>query len=93
MGRERSLLLCRAIIALALVNFVSYVLIAAQLGGDAINGLARDGHYYLMSHGAYTEVSETVFTYSRWHAYSLWCTHPLGMLAMLWHGVLKRPSP
>ena len=64
---------------LAIVNFCVFVAIALALGGDAINGTVRDGHYYLMEHGVYTEVSKPVFTYSAIHTLSLFITHPLGI--------------
>jgi len=35
----------------------------------------------LGSHAHYTEVSRRVFTYSRWHAYSVWVTHPAALIA------------
>jgi hypothetical protein len=50
------------------LNFVSFAAIASLLGGDALNGHARDGHYYLVSHNAAIEVSKTVYDYSWWHA-------------------------
>ena len=47
------------------------------LGGDAINGYIRDGHYFLGSHGSYTEVSSSVWTYSYYHSISTSVTHLL----------------
>jgi hypothetical protein len=69
----------------AMLNFLVFWLLALHLGGDALNGKAEAGHYFLMSHGDYTEVSEEVFNYSRWHAYSLWVTHPLGAMAAVFY--------
>ena len=66
---------------LAIVNFIVFVAIAVPLGGDAISGMSRDGHYYLMEHGIYTEVSRPVFIYSAIHTLSLFVTHPLGIAA------------
>jgi hypothetical protein len=65
---------------LALVNFFAFALVALYLGGDAVNGKIADGHYYLGSHGHYTEVSAGVFTYSRLHTYSVFVTHSLAFL-------------
>ena len=56
------------------LNFSIYVAAAIALGGDAINGHATGGHYYLAMHGRSTEVSRAIFEYSRWHTYVLW-TH------------------
>jgi len=67
----------------AIVNFVVFVAIAVPLGGDALNGMARDGHYYLMQHGIYTEVSRPVFIYSTIHTLSLFVTTPIGVVAGL----------
>jgi hypothetical protein len=67
----------------AIVNFVVFVAIAVPLGGDALNGAARNGHYYLMQHGIYTEVSRPVFVYSTIHTLSLFVTQPLGIIVAL----------
>ena len=60
---------------LAFVNFAVFITIDIYLGGDALNGYAKDGHYFLCSHGRYTEVSGAVWTYSYYHAISMWITH------------------
>ena len=75
--------ICIGIFIAAFVNFTAFWLAAVYLGGDAVNGRIADGHYYLMAHGRYTEVSAAVFNYSKWHAYSTWITHPLAFLAAL----------
>jgi hypothetical protein len=64
-----------------IVNFVTFVAVAISLGGDALNGYASDGRCFLGEHGRYTEVSASVFQYSKWHARSLFLTHPAAMLA------------
>ena|SRR5579872_624660 len=66
--------------ALCLLNFVVFFIVASVIGGDAVNGKAVGGHFYLGSHGTLTEVSEDVFIYSRWHVYSLFITQPLAAL-------------
>lgn len=73
--------LCAFIIAVGILNFVAYGVAATCLGGDAINGRAENGHYFLSSHGKQTEVSEVVFNYSRIHTYAVWITHPLAILS------------
>jgi hypothetical protein len=70
------------IAALCLLNFVAFLAIASGIGGDALNGKIVDGHFYLGSHGKFTEVTQAVFDYSRWHARSLFVAHPLGMLLL-----------
>ena len=72
--------------ALTLLNFVVFVATAFYLGGDAVNGKAEGGRYYLFGvrtesgRKVYTEVSESVFNYSKWHVYSIFASWPL-MLA------------
>jgi hypothetical protein len=63
-----------------IVNFAIFWFAALYLGGDAISGKVVDGHFFLSNHGHLTEVSQSVFTYSRWHVLSVFVTHPLGML-------------
>jgi hypothetical protein len=64
------------------VNFFAFIAISSALGGDALNGYARDGHYYVASHGSYTEVSQTVWTLNRIHALLTMLSWPAVMLAM-----------
>ncbi len=72
--------LANAVFFLAIVNFLSFVAGAILLGGDAVNGHAANGHYFLNSHGRLTEVSAEVFRYSTWHARSVMLTHGLALL-------------
>lgn len=73
----------RVLFWIAILNFVVFVAIAVPLGGDALNGTARGGHYYLMQHGIYTEVSRPIFIYSAIHALSLFVTTPVGLVVGL----------
>jgi len=81
--------ICVTVFALCLANFVVFFIGAVYLGGDAVNGKIVADHYYLMSHGRYTEVSADIFSYSKWHAYSTWITHPLAFIAGYWYYRLK----
>ena len=63
----------------ALGNFALFAAIAVPLGGNALNGTVRNGHYFLMQGGVYTEVSRPVFIYSTIHTLSLLITAPLGI--------------
>jgi hypothetical protein len=85
MNKQLKLRICLFIFGLGVVNFVLFFLAAIYLGGDAVNGKIVGGHYYLMSHGQYTEVSKEVFAYSKWHVYSTWVTHPLALIAGYWY--------
>jgi hypothetical protein len=69
-----------AVCVLGVLNFLAFVIVAAVIGGDAVNGKAVGGHFYLANHGKLTEVSEAVYTYSLWHVRSVFVTHPLAML-------------
>jgi hypothetical protein len=64
------------IVAIGAINFIAFAIIASHLGGDALNGKVEYGHYYLMEHGRYTEVSRNVWIYSRIHAISAIALHP-----------------
>jgi hypothetical protein len=73
--------LAAVVSVVGLLDFVSFLIGASYLGGDAVNGKIQGGRYYLYGpyHGmkAYHEVSQAVFDYSRWHAYSLMIIWPL----------------
>jgi hypothetical protein len=73
----------RLLLWLAIANFLSFVIVAVALGGDAWNGTERDGRYFLMMHGVYRQVSKGVFLYSQAHTASLFLTQPLGIIAAL----------
>ena len=65
-----------------IINFAVYVLVAAKIGGDAVNGHSASGHYFLGEHGKLTETSYSVFLYSKLHTYTLFVSHPLAMLGI-----------
>lgn len=73
--------LAAVVAVVGLLDFISFLVGASYLGGDAVNGKIDGGRYYLYGpyHGvkAFHEVSQAVFDYSRWHAYSLMITWPL----------------
>jgi hypothetical protein len=73
--------LAAVVTVVGLLDFVSFLIGASYLGGDAVNGKIDGGRYYLYGpyHGmkGYHEVSQAVFDYSRWHAYSLMIIWPL----------------
>lgn len=57
----------------AVINFLAFSFVSEWIGGDALNGYVKNGHYYLCSHGWYTEVAASVWNYSYWHAISAIC--------------------
>ena len=84
---RKLLFACNTAWVLGILNFLIFVAIACYLGGDAVNGKVEEGRYYLFGVRAvagqkvYTEVSESVFRYSQWHAYSVLVSWPLVMTA------------
>jgi hypothetical protein len=84
MGRALSVLTY-----VTIVNFSAAVCGSIYLGGDALNGYANAGKYFLSWHGKHTEVSKDVFNYSRMHMLSAF---GLIVASMLLAAVVK-PSP
>lgn len=79
------------VFVVAVVNFVTFLIVAAKLGGDAVNGKIQDGRYYVADHGKLTEVSHAAFTYSRIHCYTLFVTHPLALVfGLLFYAQVRR---
>ena len=74
--------LALAAVVIGVVNFFWVVAESMALGGDALNGYQQEDHYFLGSHGSYTEVSRAIWEWSRVHTASLLITHPLAMAAM-----------
>jgi hypothetical protein len=70
------------VIVLGFTNFFAFFIESAALGGDALNGRVTHGHYYVASHGTYTEVSEAIWTASRIHTVVTFLSWPLVILAM-----------
>ncbi|MEQ1934867.1 MAG: hypothetical protein ABL962_13490 [Fimbriimonadaceae bacterium] len=54
-------------VALVLPNFFISLIRSHQLGGDALNGYVKAGHYFLCSKWGCTEVAQSTWTYSYWH--------------------------
>jgi hypothetical protein len=71
---------CKIGIAIGLCNYVLYALMSYLVGGDTLHGRILDGHYFIAAGGGLIEVSRALFLFSRWEAYSLIATFPLGLL-------------
>jgi len=52
----------------ALINFFAFIGGSQYLGGDALNGYMKAGHYFVCAHGSCAEVSSSIWHYSWWHA-------------------------
>lgn len=83
----------RCIWVVAIINFASFWVIAVECGGDAINGKAEGGRYFLASHGRYTEVTKSFFEYSRIHSMSIWVTHALAFMGLFWAISHRKDQP
>ena len=70
------------VFAIAVINFIAVYLVTNLLHGDGLNGFVHNGHYFVNSHGVYTEVTEQIWTLSRYHMLSLFITHPLGIICI-----------
>lgn len=77
-------------------NFLIWFIINIEIGGDATNGKITDGHFYLGSHGRYTEVAEWVFNYSYAHTRFSWIALPVGFVVgnlLIWISDNRKKEP
>jgi len=70
-------ILAYTLMAIGVLNFLSFAIISTYLGGDAQHGKIEDGKYYVGGHGHYSEVSHATFEYSTIHAEWFVVTLPL----------------
>jgi hypothetical protein len=95
-GLRKRLILFTSVFTAVLINFILFIIISVFIGGDAINGKAENGQYFLWGYSAqkgekgYTEVNKGVYDYSRWHAYGVMVTWPFGMAAAILRERTKR---
>ena len=66
---------------LGLANVAAFFVGFMVIGGGALNGFTRDGHYFVGNHHRYTEVSAAVYHYSQIHTAAFFMTTLLGLLA------------
>ena len=66
---------------IVVLNFVSFFVVCMLLGGDALNGRVINGHYFLGSHGKFTETSAAIYRLSAIHAISQFVAVPTWLLA------------
>jgi len=60
-------MLHKAVRIALMANFACFAIMTLVLGGDAISGRRAAGHYFVASHGHYTEVSHATYVYSYVH--------------------------
>jgi hypothetical protein len=77
--------LCIVATIVGLLDFLLFLAGAFYFGGDAWNGKAEAGRYFLWGYHngtkGYIEVSKAVFDYSKWHVYSVMVTWTLMLMA------------
>lgn len=64
---RRAKLVLYPTVALAVINVIAFIIGLLYLGGDALNGYARAGHYFICAHVHCVETSRAVWRYSYWH--------------------------
>jgi hypothetical protein len=69
-----------ALFALGVINFIAFVVLSLAWGGDALNGTAQNGRFYLRNKRHLVEVSEVKWRVNRAHAISVLITHPLAVV-------------
>lgn len=81
----------RAFFWLTVINFAAFVIGTFVIGGDALNGEIREGHYFVGSHNDLKEVSRTAYWYSFVHALSAFTSMPVALaIAALARSRLRR---
>lgn len=94
MTHRRRTRLCTSLVLIGLINIMAYTVAYAYVGGDAWNGGAERGAYYVRGHflrsveGSRTPVSRGIWIYSYLHSISIWPSLAAIALSML---VLARP--
>jgi hypothetical protein len=63
--------------------WLSWMVVSLCLGGDAFLGKEEGEKYFLGSHGNYTEVSRSVFTFSRIQGYVAWAGWSVAVLVAI----------
>ena len=75
--------LLATVFVLWVANFLVFGAVSVMIGGDALNGHSDGAHYFLDQHGKLTEVSRSVFQYSRTHELLTLVTLPIAILCWL----------
>ena len=80
---------CLVTCLLLMANFFASNIFMDFLGGNGWSGYAVDGHYFLGSHGRYTETSWTIWEYTRMHFTFNIVTIPLILITAIAASVLR----
>ena len=76
----------RIAIGLVVGNFLTFMAMSTYFGGDAFNGYAQAGHYFVCAHGSCREVSLSVWRFSYWHGVTAIC----GLFLFVFGGALHQ---
>lgn len=83
----------RALLVLALLDFVFFAALTVALGGDAADGAIRDGRYYVGNHGVLREVGRAAWALSRALGYSLYAVWAAAIAAFAVDSFRRREEP
>jgi len=65
------------------LNFVAFLIGAAAIGGDAVNGESGEGHYYVADHGKLNAGFPIGVYLQPLHCCAVWATQGWAMCALL----------
>jgi hypothetical protein len=77
------------------LNYGIWLKESLDLGGNALSGDVRDGHYYVANKGQYVEVTPEEWEHSRVHTLSIFVTQPLTLISLgylVWTAARRRRS-
>lgn len=83
----------RALILAALLDFLVYAVFTVALGGDAADGYARAGRYFVSNHGVVREVGKVAWVLNRVQGYSLYVLFPAAVIAFAIDSLRPREEP
>jgi hypothetical protein len=72
------------VVLIWVANFVWVLGANQKYGGGALNGYVRDGHYYLVDHGSYTEVGRGIWEDIQFHELVLFLGVPVDSACFLY---------
>ena len=94
---KRTVVAVVAIIAVIVgaLNYGIWLKESLDLGGNALSGDVRDGHYYVANKGRYVEVTPEEWEHNRVHTLSIFGTQPPMLISLgylVWTAARRRRS-
>jgi hypothetical protein len=77
------------------LNYGIWLKESLDLGGNALSGEVRHGHYLVANKGRYVEVTPEVWEHNRVHTMSIFVTQPIMLIALgylVWTAARRRRS-